>query len=285
MPGISEILSNDDFSRIVSDLCVDTIEDRDPKEYLEEYNGERRRRKTSVGFREPKKVAVYSDTEFETDPNTGEEKPKRLEDKTVPVAKIVTNIPKKIVRTAAAFLFGGDMIVSADNMDDDSLQDFKQVFVRKLKMKSVFMRFARIVLSETKGAIVFYPVTKSNIKGTDKDGNPILKKEVVLKAKILSTPKDDNVTDRNTWKFDMIHIRKGSKYDGVVERATAAITNRLTPEIKQTILQIKFDVPDGVQIPGIEIYHAVFVGGVRSYEELEQWRETNPLTNSLDWLP
>ena len=47
MPGISEILSNDDFSRIVSDLCVDTIEDRDPKEYLEEYNGERRRRKTS----------------------------------------------------------------------------------------------------------------------------------------------------------------------------------------------------------------------------------------------
>lgn len=55
MSGISEILSNDDFSRIVSDLCVDTIEDRDPKEYLEEYNGERRRRKTSVGFREPKK--------------------------------------------------------------------------------------------------------------------------------------------------------------------------------------------------------------------------------------
>lgn len=55
MPGISEILSNDDFSRIVSDLCVDTIEDRDPKEYLEEYNGGRHRRKTSVGFREPKK--------------------------------------------------------------------------------------------------------------------------------------------------------------------------------------------------------------------------------------
>ena len=91
--------------------------------------------------------------------------------------------------------------------------------------------------------------------------------------------------DMNTWKFDMIHIRKGSKYDGVVEKVTAAITNRLTPEIKNTILQIKFDVPDGVQIPGIEIYHAVFVGGVRSYEELEQWRKTNPLTNSLDWLP
>ena len=78
---------------------------------------------------------------------------------------------------------------------------------------------------------------------------------------------------------------QGSKYDGVVENVTAAITNRLTPEIKQTILQIKFDVPDGVQIPGIEIYHAVFVGGVCTYEELELWRKANPLTNSLDWLP
>lgn len=94
--------------------------------------------------------------------------------------------------------------------------------------------------------------------------------------------KDENM---DTWKFDMIHIRKGSKYDGVVEKVTAAIMNRLTPEIKKTILQIKFDVPDGVQIPGIEIYHAVFEGGVRSYEELEQWRKTNPLVNSLDWMP
>lgn len=89
----------------------------------------------------------------------------------------------------------------------------------------------------------------------------------------------------NSWKFDMIHIRRNSKYDGVVENVTTAIMNRLTPEIKKTILQIKFDVPDGVMIPGIEIYHAVFTGGVRSYEELEQYRKINPLTNSLDWLP
>lgn len=89
----------------------------------------------------------------------------------------------------------------------------------------------------------------------------------------------------NTWKFDMIHIRKDSKYDGVVENVTAAIQKRLTPEIRKTILQIKFDVPDGIMIPGIEIYHSVFTGGVRCYEELERWRKTNPLTNSLDWLP
>lgn len=91
--------------------------------------------------------------------------------------------------------------------------------------------------------------------------------------------------DKNLWKFDMIHIRKGSKYDGTVEQVTNALIKQLTPEIRKTILQIKYDVPDGIMIPSIEIYHAVFSGAVKSYEELEVWRKTNPLTNSLDWLP
>jgi len=91
--------------------------------------------------------------------------------------------------------------------------------------------------------------------------------------------------DVNTWKFDMIHICKGSKYDGIVENVTNAIIRRLTPEIRQTILQIKNDVPNCIMIPGIEIYYAVFTGDIKNYEELEMWRRTNPLTNSLDWLP
>lgn len=91
--------------------------------------------------------------------------------------------------------------------------------------------------------------------------------------------------EANVWKFDMIHIRRGSKYDGTVERVTDAITRRLTPEIRRTILQIKYEVPEGVAIPGIEIYHGVFTGNVTSYEELERWRRSNPLTNSLEWLP
>lgn len=201
MPGISEILAQEDFGKIVSDLCVDTIEDRDPREYMEEYNGDRTRRPTSVGRRENKKIAVYSDTETEVD-NDGKELPKRLEDKTVYVAKLVTNIPKKIVRTAAAFLFGGDMKITADNTDDNSLEEFNRVFVRKLKMKSILMKFARVVLSETKGTIIFYPVTKNKVIGADEKGQPLTRKESELKVKILSTPKDDNVTSEFYPHFD-----------------------------------------------------------------------------------
>lgn len=91
--------------------------------------------------------------------------------------------------------------------------------------------------------------------------------------------------NRDTWKFDMIHIRKGSRYDGTVERVTDAITECLTPEIRKKILQLKQEIPEGIVIPGIEIYHAVFEGDVSSYEELEQWRKNHPLINSLDWLP
>lgn len=91
--------------------------------------------------------------------------------------------------------------------------------------------------------------------------------------------------EKNLWKFDMIHLRKGSKYDGVVEKVTDAIIRHLTSDIRRTILQIKYDMPDNVNIPGIEIYHAVFTGGVKNYRELIQYRVDNPLVNSLEWTP
>lgn len=90
---------------------------------------------------------------------------------------------------------------------------------------------------------------------------------------------------KDRWKLDLIHIRKGSMYDGVVEKVTNAIAVKLTPELRRTILQIKYDMPKTAPIPGIEVYHAVFSGNVKTYEELLQWRKTNPLTESLDWMP
>lgn len=92
-------------------------------------------------------------------------------------------------------------------------------------------------------------------------------------------------TDGCEWKFDMIHIRKGSKYDGVVEKVTDSIIRKLTPETRNAILQIKFDMPEDRMAPGIMIYYAVFEIGVRSYREFEQWYELNPLINSLEWRP
>jgi len=89
----------------------------------------------------------------------------------------------------------------------------------------------------------------------------------------------------NPWKFDMIHIRSGSKYDGVVEKVTDAIIRRLTPETRQAILQIKYDIPSTIHIRSIEIYQAVLSSGVRSFKEFEEWRRVNPLTDTLDWMP
>lgn len=178
MPDITEILAKGDFADAVTYLCRDTREDRNPREYMEEYNGARTRRPGSVGFRQPKTIAVYSDTLTDKDGN-----PVRLEDKTVPVARVVTNTPKRIVRTAVAFMFGGDMSLSAED-PNGGFDEFKRVYAQKLKMHSVLRRFARIVLSETKGAIVFYPVTV--YKGESKSS--------VIKCKILSTPKSENET-------------------------------------------------------------------------------------------
>lgn len=58
-------------------------------------------------------------------------------------------------------LFGGKMTLSADDTNE-GFNEFKKVYERKLKMQSVLRRFARIVLSETKAAIIFYPVTTTH---------------------------------------------------------------------------------------------------------------------------
>ena len=147
---IEDILAKD-FKEVVSILSVDTVETREPKAYLDEYNGKRERRRTSVDKRENKSANIYSDTETDEAGN-----PLKTGTSTVFVAKIRTNLPKKIVRTANAFLFGGEMKVEFDQSDDAS-EFFKTTFVDKLKMKAVFALFARTVMIETKSALLFFP--------------------------------------------------------------------------------------------------------------------------------
>ena len=187
MPSINDILTNEDFGQVVSTLCVDTIEYREPREYYNEYNGERRRRKTSVGWREPKRLEVYSDTLVD---KNGE--PVRLPDKIVDVARIVTNFPKKEVRTSVAFVFGGQMMITGADQND-GFQEFKRVWERRLKMQSVLKSFARKVLSESKAALVFYPYISKGL-----DGKLITE----LKVKTLSVPRNENTLSEFYPHFD-----------------------------------------------------------------------------------
>lgn len=163
MPDIATILQEPDFKKVVEALCKDTIEGREPEAYLKEYKGDRTRRETSVGNREDKSIDLYSDTEFEEDAE-GNQVPKKIGTDTVPVARIHTNIPKKVVRTAAAFLFGGEMNISFME-DNEGTEYFRTMVEKKLKLKAVLKEFARTVMVETKAALLFYPKEVITTKG------------------------------------------------------------------------------------------------------------------------
>ena len=206
---IDEILQLQDFDKAVEILTKEDKE-RDREAYREEYKGKRERRPESVDNREDKTIDVFSETETEVDEN-GNETPKRTGSDTIKVAKIRTNAPKRIVRIASAFLFGGDMNISFSK-DSDATQLFKETFAEKLKMKSVFNQLARIVKIETKGAIIFYPRP-----GKDDNGDAI----VEIKAKVLSLkngdffPHFDEYGDMDAFirKYTAIYKGDGKEHD------------------------------------------------------------------------
>lgn len=83
----------------------------------------------------------------------------------------------------------------------------------------------------------------------------------------------------------MIHIVRGSRYDGYFERVADRIAAALTPVTRRAILQLKYDTPDDVKIAGIEYYVAVLRDGVRTYDAFAEWRRTHPLTASSSGCP
>ena len=52
--------------------------------------------------------------------------------------------------------------------------------------------------------------------------------------------------DGDEWQLDMIHIVRGSRYDGYFERVADRIAAALTPVTRRAILQLKYDTPDEV---------------------------------------
>ncbi len=87
------------------------------------------------------------------------------------------------------------------------------------------------------------------------------------------------------WQIDMIHIRKGSRYDGYFERMAERISTVMTESQRQTILRLKYETPDDEKIMGVEYYQAVIRDGVGSYGEFEKWRRRNPANGIIEWIP
>lgn len=88
-----------------------------------------------------------------------------------------------------------------------------------------------------------------------------------------------------TWQIDMIHMPKGSPYDGYFERMAERIVAVLTPETREAILRLKYETPETEKILGVEYYRAVLEAGVRTYAQLDQWRSQHPVTGVMHWMP
>ncbi|HNW68532.1 MAG TPA: phosphoglycerate mutase family protein [Bacteroidales bacterium] len=89
--------------------------------------------------------------------------------------------------------------------------------------------------------------------------------------------------NKELWQIDMIHIVKGSFYDGYFENVMQQIEAQLTDEKRHIILQLKYETPEDQKIMGIEYYKAVIQDGVKSYAELVEWRKNHPVNGILEW--
>ena len=87
------------------------------------------------------------------------------------------------------------------------------------------------------------------------------------------------------WQMDMIHIRKGSFFDGYAEKLVERLKILLSEETRNRILKLKYETPDTEKILGIEYYVAVLRDNVKSFEELQCWRIKNPVTDVVTWIP
>ena len=83
--------------------------------------------------------------------------------------------------------------------------------------------------------------------------------------------------EHELWQIDMIHLLKGSRYEGYFENVAKRIAALLTDEIKYAILKLKFETPETEKIMGIIYYQAVIQGGVRTYTEFKEWIKQHPV--------
>lgn len=91
--------------------------------------------------------------------------------------------------------------------------------------------------------------------------------------------------DGFTWQIDMIHILSGSAFDGYAEELAERVCKALTPEIRNTILKLKYETPATAKVYGIDYYRAVLQYNIRTYDELAEWLKLNSTDGVSMWLP
>ncbi len=91
--------------------------------------------------------------------------------------------------------------------------------------------------------------------------------------------------ENEIWQIDIIHIEKDSYYDGFFEKMADKIAAQLSPELRNTILSLKFETPDDEEIHGVEYYEGVISDGVRTLPELRKWLKTRRSKPFYYWMP
>ncbi len=93
------------------------------------------------------------------------------------------------------------------------------------------------------------------------------------------------MSEDEIWQIDIIHIERGTTYDGYFEEMAERIKRHLTDDLRELILQMKYETPDNEEIHGVEYYEAVIADGVRSLPELREWLKIRRAKKFYYWMP
>lgn len=91
--------------------------------------------------------------------------------------------------------------------------------------------------------------------------------------------------DGEKWQLDMIHILRGSFYDGYFERMADRISAVMTDEMRDAVMRLKYETPDDEHIAGVNYYRAVIEGGVRDMDSLRRWLSEHDVQGIVEWIP
>lgn len=85
------------------------------------------------------------------------------------------------------------------------------------------------------------------------------------------------------WTLDIMHITRGSRYDGYFERQAAKIKEMVTDETRKAVLQIKKSLPKRPHIGGIWVYLAVLRDGVKTPRAFAAWYGKQDKNQIVEW--